>query len=254
MELRKQKEIEYYDKQAQKWAGRGDFEGFDPSLLSSYSFCYHWLKDNCQGKKVLDYGCGNGIHSVSLAKWGAEVVGIDLSEPLIEIAKRRAQKEGVNVNFLVMDCESTEFPDNSFDIIFDGGTFSSLDIRKAFPELSRILKKDGFLLGIETLGHNPFANINRKINKKKGKRTEWAADHIIQIRDLEYAKNFFDNTDIKFFHLISWTAFPLLKIPGSKSVLKLLEAGDKELLKIPFLKKYAFKTVFIFQKYGQKNI
>ena len=47
MELRKQKEIEYYDDQAEKWTGdssgdkwKGDFEGFDPNLLSSYSFCY----------------------------------------------------------------------------------------------------------------------------------------------------------------------------------------------------------------------
>ncbi|PIU24464.1 hypothetical protein COT12_00910, partial [Candidatus Berkelbacteria bacterium CG08_land_8_20_14_0_20_39_8] len=79
-----------------------------------------------------------------------------------------------------MDCEKMEFPDNLFDIIFDGGTFSSIDLVKAYPELSRVLKPDGFLIGIETFGHNPFTNLKRKINKLIGKRTEWATAHIFR--------------------------------------------------------------------------
>ena len=185
-----------------------------------------------------------------MAKWGAEVIGIDLSEPSLGIARERARKEGVEdkIKFLVMDCENMEFPDNSFDIIFDGGTFSSLNIEKAFPELARVLKVDGFLLGIETLGHNPFANFKRKINKKKGKRTEWAADHIIQLKDLEYAKDYFGRIETRFFHLISWIVFPFLRIPGFRILLKLLEIGDRGLLKLLFLRKYAFKVTFVFSQ------
>jgi len=255
MEPRKQKEIEYYDKKAEEWLEKDkspqtttDFEGFDFNLLSSFRFCYEYLKDKCQNKKLLDYGCGNGVHSIFPAKFGAEVIGIDLSEPSLKIAEERAKKEGVDdkIRFLKMDCEKMEFLDDYFDIIFDGGTFSSLDFKKALPGLVRVLKPDGFLIGIETFGHNPFTNLKRKLNRASGKRTEWAASHIFQIKDFELVKNYFNKIEIKYFHLISWAAFPFLSLPGGKILLNFLEIIDRGLLKITFLRKYAFKVVFIF--------
>ncbi len=258
MEPRKQKEIEYYDEKANEWLekpdgknGQMDFEGFDPLVLSSYKFCYRWLAENCKNKTILDYGCGNGIHSIPLARMGAKkVVGIDLSEKSLEIAEERVKKENLKdkVEFLKMDCEKMEFPDNYFNIIFDGGTFSSLDLQKVYPELARVLKPDGFLLGIETLGHNPITNLKRKVNKILGKRTAWASSHIFKIKDLEEAKKYFAKIETRFFHLISWIIFPFLKLPGAKFLLKLLEKIENFLLKMPFLRKYAFKVVFIFSK------
>jgi ubiquinone/menaquinone biosynthesis C-methylase UbiE len=248
MEERKEKEIDFYNKQSDK--NSGDFEGFKPENLSSYSFLYNYLRDKCKGKKILDYGCGNGIHSVFLAECGGNVTGIDLSENQLEIAKKRTQKKGIEdrVNFIKMDCEKLDFPGNSFDIIFDGGTFSSLDLNKVFSELVRVLKPDGFILGIETFGHNPFTNLKRRFNKASGKRTEWAASHIFQNKDFLSAQNYFNKIEIKYFHLISWAAFPFLNLPGGRIMLKLLETADKILFVIPFFRKYAFKVVFIFSK------
>ncbi|MCK4781650.1 class I SAM-dependent methyltransferase [Candidatus Parcubacteria bacterium] len=259
MELRKQKEIEFYDKQAQKKQEAGDFEGFNPNLLNSYQFCCQWLKKNCRGKKLLDYGCGNGVHSIFPAQNGAQVKGIDLSEPSLEIAKKRAKQEQVEdkIEFLLMDCEKLNFPDNFFDIIFDGGAFSSLDLNKAFPELIRVLKPNGYLIGIETLGHNPIANLKRKFNKLSGKRTGWAESHIFKIKDLKTAERHFNGIEVYFFHIISFLAFPFLNLPGGKILLRLLEKIDKILFKFSFLRKYAFKIVFIFsnpKKYAQKII
>jgi len=257
MEIRKQKEIEYYDQRAKESLKElaekrpeGDFEGFRADLLASFRFCYQWMRKNCPGKKVLDYGCGNGIHSFFLAEIGAEVVGIDLSEPSLELAGEKAQRKGVTerVKFLKMDCEKMDFPDHSFDVIFDGGTFSSLDIKRALPELARILKPAGFLIGIETLGHNPLTNLKRKINKIRGKRTGWAATHIFKMNDLSEAKNYFSAIETNFFHLTSLVIFPFLGLPGTKFLLKILEEIDRGLFKIPFFKKYAFKVVFIFSQ------
>ncbi len=255
METRKQKEVEYYDWHAKKMLESSsrndagvDFEGFNPLFLDSYKFCYKWIGDYCSGKRVLDYGCGNGIHAIPIAKMGARVVGIDLSEKSLEIARARAKEDGLEdkVEFLKMDCEKMEFPDSSFDIIFDGGAFSSLDLNQVFPELARVLKPAGFIIGIETLGHNPLTNLKRKINKWRGKRTEWAAGHILKMEDLEMAKKYFNKAEIRFFHLISWIAFPFLSLPGGKILLEFLEKIDKILLGLPFLRKYAFKIVFIF--------
>jgi len=101
------------------------------------------------------------------------------------------------------------------------------------------------LIGIETFGHNPIANLKRKINKIFKKRTGWAESHIFQLRDLEEAKKYFNKIEVHFFHILSFLSFPFLDLPGGKILLKLLEILDKLLLNLPFLRKYSFKVVFI---------
>jgi ubiquinone/menaquinone biosynthesis C-methylase UbiE len=234
MEERKEIEREHYNK---KIGGHSD--GFDPFLLSSYRFLRNYLRDKCQGKKILDYGCGNGVHSFWLADFGGDVTAIDISENSLKIAKEKSlqKKSGSRVKFIAMDCEKLEFEDNHFDIIFDGGSFSSLDLNKAYPELARVLKPNGFVIGIETFGHNPIINLKRQLNKVVGKRTSWAVSHIFNENYLKEAQKYFGKTETYFFHLTSWTFLP-----------KFFNIIDSFLLKIKFLQKYAFKIVFIFKK------
>lgn len=250
LEERKRKEAEHYDKQADAVGGAsGDFEGFDPSALSSYRFLYDWLGKHCRDKKVLDYGCGNGVHLLYPAKMGAEkVTGVDLSAKSLEIAKNRVKKAGLEkkIELLMMDCEKMDFSDDEFDVILDGGTFSSLDLEKAFAELARILKPGGFLIGVETLGHNPFTNLKREINRMTGKRTGWAVNHILRMEDFEKAKKYFSDIEVNYFHLVSWAVFPFLKLPGGILLMRIFEFIDNIFLSAPFLRKYAFKTVFVF--------
>ena len=165
---------------------------------------------------------------------GAKVIPYPGTE-LYEIAK----KEGVGgkIEFLKMDCEKMSFPNNSFDVIFDGGTFSSLDLNKVFPELNRILKPGGVLIGIETFGHNPLANLKRSFNKLFGKRTSWAAEHIFQEKDIKEARKYFSGIETYFFHPVSFITFPFLSFPGGKTLLRLFEFFDKALLIFPFLRK-----------------
>lgn len=262
MEERKRQEIAYYDKQAEKQLSEmsvreseGDFEGFDSFALASYRFCYELLKKHCRNKKILDYGCGNGVHTVFLAKVGKEVVGIDLSKPSLELAKKRVAGAGVaeKTSFLCMDCEKLEFPDNSFDLVFDGGTLYALDLDKAFREVARVLKPDGVFIGIETFGHNPLTNLNRKINYMRRKRTAWALGHIFQMKDVEKAKQHFGKIEIHFFHFISWFVFPLLSLPGGKFLLHSLEKLEEMLLRAPFFQRYAFKVVLVFASPKKQN-
>lgn len=248
MEERKVKEIEHYNKRASL---DGNFEGFCLQNLAAFRHLYQLLKKYSKDKIVLDYGCGNGVHSLAPLQFGAQkVIGIDLSENQLKIARERV-KRGERIEFLAMDCEKLEFPDNSFDLILDAGTFSSLDLKKALPELARVLKPDGILVGIETLGHNPLINLKRKLNKLTGKRTGWAISHIFQQKDLGLAQDYFNRITVDYFHFISWLAFPFLSLPGGKVVLKILEFFDKIFLQLPFLQKYGFKMVFIF--YGAKK-
>lgn len=256
MEGRKKKEIEFYDKEAERESEMnvreaGSVEGFNPFLLGSYNFLQGLLREKGQGKKILDYGCGSGMHLVWLATIGREAIGIDLSQKSLEAAKKKLKggKLKNKVKVLSMDCEEMKFPDNYFDIVFDGGTFSSLDLNKTLPEIHRVLKLDGFLFGIETLGHNPFANLKRIINKLTGKRTEWATEHIFKMEDLKKVEKYFNKTETHFFHLVSFIIFPFLNLRGSKFVLRLLEKIDRFLMSVfPFLRKYSFKIVFIFSE------
>jgi len=82
MEERKQKEADYYNKRASQWLQsessekwEGDFEGFNPLVLGSYKFLYKVLEKESHGKRLLDYGCGNGIHSIFPAKQGGASSG-----------------------------------------------------------------------------------------------------------------------------------------------------------------------------------
>jgi len=252
MEERKQKEIEYYDSKAELKSknSKGDFEGFNPLYLSSFKFLYSLLEKNVSGKIVLDYGCGNGIHSDFLVKSGAKkVIGIDLSEKSLKLAEEKTKKEKIEekTEFIRMDCERLDFPDNYFDVILDGGTFSSLDLNKALPELKRVLKPEGVLIGIETFGHNPLTNLKRSFNKVTGRRTGWAASHIFKQKNMKEAKKYFNETSYYYFHLTSWMAIPFLGSVFGNTLLIFLEAIDGILLKIPFFKKYCFKVVFIFK-------
>ena len=252
MEQRKQKEIEFYDKEAElsgkETKESGSMAGFDPFLLSCYKFLQKLIKENCHGKKVLDLGCGTGIHILNIAKISKEVVGIDLSAKSLEIARIKITEQGLaNAKVLLMDAEKLDFTDNFFDVVFDGGTFSSIDLEKTLPEIIRVLKPEGALIGIETFGHNPFTNLKRLLNKKTGRRTKWAAEHIVKTKDIDILSKAFENKKICYFHLVSWMAFPFINLPGGKFMLKLFEFVDKALLfAFPFLKRYSFKIVFIF--------
>jgi len=249
MEERKQKEIEHYDagaKRQMKEQG-GDFEGFNPSVLGSYRFLYKIAAPLVAGKKVLDYGCGNGVHSGFLAEHAKEVIGIDLSEGSLEIARKmyKLQVASFKLQFLKMDCEQLEFADQSFDAVFDGGTFSSLDFEKAIGEITRVLRPHGTLIGIETFGHNPFANAKRVVNRITGKRTAWAASHIVTAKEIALLRRYFTVVEVRYFHLVSLFAFPFLALPGGNCMLQFAQRIDVLLFALPLLRKYAFKVVFV---------
>ncbi len=93
--------------------------------------------------KVLDAGCGWGRDAKILAK-SFSVIGIDLSEKLIDLAKAYASK----VHFQVADMCKTSFPKESFNGIWSNDTLIHLNRRDILPtlkEFHRLLKKNGIL-------------------------------------------------------------------------------------------------------------
>ena len=91
-----------------------------------------FTNDHSEGGTILDYGCGIGEKSLEYFSSIWKIIGIDISSKSIEIANQNKSK---NARYMVINCEKMDLTDNSFDLIFDYGTFSSLDMKKAFPEI-----------------------------------------------------------------------------------------------------------------------
>lgn len=101
-----------------------------------------------EGKIVLDVGCGFGRTPCHLAKkYGCKVIGIDISERMIEGAREKARKERVGdvVHFQVGNAESTPFEDESFDAVISEGTTVLTDKKRALREYVRVTKGGGYI-------------------------------------------------------------------------------------------------------------
>lgn len=99
---------------------------------------------NYKGKSILEVGCGAGIDLVHFAAGGARVTGVDLSKTAIDLACRNFEQHGYNVDLQVMNGESMQFPDNTFDVVYAHGVLQyTADPAKMIAEIHRVLKPGG---------------------------------------------------------------------------------------------------------------
>jgi len=97
-----------------------------------------------QGERVLLVGVGTG-EDLPFLPDSVEVVGIDISDEMLEIAKEKVQ--GRSVQLLNMDAERLAFPDESFDVVILDLILSVVENPKtAMSEAIRVLKKEGRIL------------------------------------------------------------------------------------------------------------
>lgn len=133
---------ELYDKFAQRYSemeSRQEFIGLAKETLS--------LIEPLGNKKVLDAGCGPGVHAYLMAEKGAHVVGVDISFRLLEIARERCRNLS-NCQFLMADVNSLgSLLKKRFDIVLS--SFEAMyhkDLTKLFRIFNTILQGNGRLL------------------------------------------------------------------------------------------------------------
>lgn len=261
MENRKEKEAEFHDKL------RGDeLMSKDPDFRfltsnrrfysvarKSINFAEGWLSQRCKNKASLDYCCGDGAVAIFLAKNGAKAVGIDISPISIQNSEKRAIEEGVNqsASFFVMDAEKLDFEDNYFDIIVCSGVLHHLNIEKAFQELGRVLKPNGEIICIEPLIYNPIFQLYRIMTPRL--RTKYETENILTKKKIDLAKNYFEKTDYRFFHLITLAAVPFRNLKMFNYILGFFEKVDSVLLDIPLVKWLAWQIIFILSRPKNKK-
>ena len=93
------------------------------------------------GDRVLDVGCGTGVASITAARIGAKVTGLDLTPELLQRARENARISEVQVDFHEGDAESLPFDDSSFDVVLSqfGHIFAPRP-EVATAEMLRVLK------------------------------------------------------------------------------------------------------------------
>jgi D-alanine-D-alanine ligase len=103
--------------------------------------------------RILDLCCGQGRHTIELAKRGFSVTGLDQSEYLLSVARERAKEARLSVEFIEGDMRKIPFKDE-FDVVLNLFTAFAYfdderDDMKALEEVSKALKGHGrFLLDI----------------------------------------------------------------------------------------------------------
>jgi len=123
--------------------------------LQSFGLHRYWKRRVIQlsgarpGMKALDVCCGTGDLALALARRGAETVGLDFTQSMLEVAATRGRvpASGQPPQFVWGDAQRLPFPDNSFDIVTVGyGLRNLANWETGLAEMRRVTRPGGQLL------------------------------------------------------------------------------------------------------------
>lgn len=127
------------------------------------------------GQRVLDAGCGEGVLTCLVAQQGVDVVGVDISTPNLEAARRLATEWGVQAQFLQADAENIPFPDNSFDVALSSHVLEHLpDLDEGLRELYRVTRSLALIAMPTCLNPSCWALLGGATYWKLSKRSPYA--------------------------------------------------------------------------------
>jgi len=117
----------------------------EPGVVALHVKRYTFALPVCEGREVLDVGCGVGYGTAVLAETARRVVGGDVDEASIAYARGRYGLP--NVEFIVLDATALPFGDASFDVVCSFETIEHLDDPEALVrEAARVLRSSGSFL------------------------------------------------------------------------------------------------------------
>jgi|SRR5579884_1584179 len=151
------------------------------------------------GDRVLDLATGTGEVAVRAAARGAVVTGIDVTEPMLEKARRRAEEAGVQVAFDLGDVEYLPYEDGCFDVLVSNfGLVFAPDHANVAAELARV-GCPGARLGFTAWKPNPkLGDLYRRFTEEpiEGREAyEWGReDHVVDMLGEEFDLEFQDGT------------------------------------------------------------
>jgi len=138
----------YYDERSIKYDS--DFEQFTWRIYDALTWKYlepylHIKKDTI----VLDAGGGTGRWSVPMAQAGCQVHLVDISEGMLNQARRKVKQKGLLDKVIIKkgDITNLPYPEETFDLVFaDQVLFIFENKEKILREFHRVLRKDGIMI------------------------------------------------------------------------------------------------------------
>jgi ubiquinone/menaquinone biosynthesis C-methylase UbiE len=116
---------------------------------------------------VLELGCGTGYFTRELARSGADIVAVDVSAELLEIA--RAECPAKNVHYDIQNACALSYPGTVFDSVVGSSVLHHLEIKEALCEIYRVLKLGGTIYFTEPNMLNPQIAIQKNVSWVKRK-------------------------------------------------------------------------------------
>jgi 2-polyprenyl-3-methyl-5-hydroxy-6-metoxy-1,4-benzoquinol methylase len=113
------------------------------------------------GMTVLELGCGTGYFTQELARSGADVVAIDVSPELLEIA--RSNCSAPNVRYQIENAYALNYPEAVFDSVIGSSVLHHLEIAAALRNIYRVLKPGGTIYFTEPNMLNPQIAIQKNV-------------------------------------------------------------------------------------------
>jgi len=186
-----------------------------PAADSAFAleYAFHLMGD-VAGKRVLDLGCGDGETVVVLAHKGAQVVALDISPELIDLARRRVQMQCDGLptpELFVRTAYDTGVDNASVDLVLSKMVFHHLDLSSALKEIRRVLKPNGRLIFNEPVQLPGAFVVARRLFPKRGEISNY--EHPLTCKEYRMIGAFFNIEQQRAFRLPFVSLAIRLRIP-----------------------------------------
>jgi ubiquinone/menaquinone biosynthesis C-methylase UbiE len=160
------------------------YDEFDNPLIPIEEMVVRSLLRTIEFETALDVGTGTGRHAIYLAQQGKRVSAIDVNGKMLSIAREKAVKEGLTIDFRLEDCSSLSFSDNTFDLVICALALAHVkDLVPPLKEFMRVLRPGGHLI---------VTDLHPSVQKELGSNHQW---ELIQGQEPVFFPNYHSSVD-----------------------------------------------------------